>query len=237
MPIAAIAAIGSAVIGGVSAVKNSKAASKQNKILDQQAQQQQGLIDQQKQYGQQAYSYAQEYLPKSSEYLSQVGDYWKKMFTGDAATVNTAMAPEVNSYLSSSRNAEKSLYNLSNRGTMGDRLIDLSFQRAGDLFNMRANQRNQASTHLQNLGSIYGTMGQNMLSSAQGGTANASAALGNSMNFTFNRAQQYSQNAQQAGMSVGQILTSFDWGKGLKSVQDFFGGGGGTATRPRVVGG
>lgn len=235
MPLAAIAAIGSAVIGGVSAVKASNNAKKQNQILDQQATQQQGLIDQQKQYGQQAYAYSQDFIPKSDRYLSEVGDYWRKMFAGDTGTVNTAMAPEVNAYMGSSRGVEKSLFNLSNRGTMGDRLLDLSFDRAGDLFTMRANQRNQASQNLQNLGSIYGTMGQNALSSAQGGTASASAALGNSMNLTFNRAQNYSNQAQQAGMSVGQLLTTFDWSKGMKSVQDIFGGGSGGATRPRTV--
>ena len=227
MPIMAIAAIGSAIIGGVSAAKANNRAKEQNAILQQQTNQQQQLIDQQKEYGQAAYAYANKFLPKADEYLGEVGNYWKKMFSGDAATVNTAMAPEINSYLKSSREGEKALYGLSNRGTVGDRLINLTFDRASDIFNMRANQRNQSGTQLQNLGSVYGALGQNALSSAQGGTASASAALANSMNLTFNRAQAYNSQAASAGMSVGQLLTTFDWGKGIKSIKDIFGGGGG----------
>lgn len=211
----------SAVVGGVSASKKAK---QQQQILQQQTNQQQQLVDEQVKGATMARGYAAEYLPKAASFLDKTGDYWSKLFSGDKATVNTAMAPEVNSYLGNSRNAEMSLYNQSARGTTGDRLIDLTFKRAGDLFGMRANQKNNAATALQNIGSIYGQMGQNFLSNASGTTSAASGALQGMTNNTMQMYNGYNQQAGGIGQGLGQLLSAFNWKAG--NVKDFFGGGG-----------
>ena len=226
MPIPAIVAGVSGIIGAVSAKKN---ANKQTKILQQQTDQQQTLIDAQKRGSDLAYSYANEFLPKAKANLGQVNDYWQKIFSGSRNDVNEALAPEINSYLQGTGAMEKNLNTFGARGNVGDRLIGAEFTKARDLAGARLGLKNTSVGKIQDIGSLMSQLGLNSLASASGQAGNASAALSGQQGITLQQLTGAQQQSAGFGAGLGQLLGAFNWKS--NSVSDFFGLGKGQSKK------
>lgn len=223
MPLVAIAAIAGAASSGIGAIKASKNAKKQNQILEQQTAQQQTLIDEQKKGAELARGYAQDFMPKAKENLTTASDFWKTIFGGDRGKINELLAPEINNYLSNTDAVEKAMNIFGNRGNVGDRLIGSQFTKAATLAGARLNLKRESVGKVQDLGSLFANLGLSSLASASGQTSAASAALQGQQNISFQRAQNYEQQAAGFGQNLGALLGGMNWQ--AKSVSDFFGMG------------
>lgn len=215
-----------AIIGGVSAIAGGISAKKQadtqKAALAEQQRQQQQLIDQQVLNAKEGRAINDFYSPMAKSNLTNVNDYWQKMFSGNRNTVNEALAPQINSYLSSTGNVEKNLSMFANRGNVGDRLIGSQFMKAANLGGARLAQQNTAATNIKDLGSLFASLGLSGLGQSSQATSSASNILGGQQGITLGLLQQANQRSDNIGAGIGTLINSFNWKAG--SLAGVFGG-------------
>lgn len=200
--IPAIIMAGASIASSALSKPRKSAAQKQQEAL------QNDLLAQQKQGSELGYSYAKQFLPEAQDYLSTTGNFYKGLLTGDASKVNELLAPEVNSYNKSVGAAERNLLAFAPRGaSTAANLWDLNFKKAGDLLNMRLGARQTGATGTQNVGALFGNLGNQALATAGGTAAGAgNQLLGMQQLRTQQDALSYQRN-YDLGQSMGSILS------------------------------